>query len=188
MTPFVGPSFFPVFPFSQHLSFLLLWLRRLRLILQNNQELADFAALLLDCGGFCLVSLLVELQFLLCFLFLAGSLIGQRQAVMGFAGLRIYFDGFLVGADGLLQISSRGIQDSKLQVGFIEFGIGGHGFLKQRFGLLQARRIFQTFLGTSGLFPECDGVVVVGESICGLVVHEAGEFLLDTGQRIGRGP
>ena len=40
-------------------------LRRLRLVPQDNQELADFTALLLDGGGFSFVGLLVKLQLLL---------------------------------------------------------------------------------------------------------------------------
>src|SRR6266436_2976349 len=72
---------------------------------------------------------------------------------MSFAGLRIYFDGFLVRANGLLQIG----------------------------------RIFRSLFGTSGLLPERDGVVVVSERVGRLVAHEAREFLLGTGQRIGSG-
>src|SRR5258708_8988533 len=106
---------------------------------------------------------------------------------MSFAGLRIYFDGFLVRGSGLMEICSRGIQNSELHVGIIEFGIGVHGLLQKRLGLLQIGRIFRSLFGTSGLLPERDGVVVVSERVGRLVAHEAREFLLGTGQRIGSG-
>src|SRR5712664_3452266 len=86
---------------------------------------------------------------------------------MRFAGLWIYFDGFLVSANGLREIPTRGIQDSKLHERFTEFGVDTDGFLEQGFGFLQVCGIF----ASPPSFPERDGVVVVAESVCGLIAR-----------------
>ena len=91
-----------------------------------------------EVGSLSFLGTLIRSKLLLRLSLLACSSISQTELAVGFAKVRVYSNGLLVTANGLVEIASREMQNSQLKVGLVELGIDSHGFREQRFGRVSA--------------------------------------------------
>src|SRR5947209_10304330 len=103
-----------------------LWCVRRRygwLIFIHDDELLDFAALLLDGRSFGVLNLLIRCEFLMGFLWLVQFFVSLCQSKMHFSQVRVCIPSIFVRRDRVTHLCRGGINNSQLQIGFGKFGI-----------------------------------------------------------------
>src|SRR6266853_4143824 len=107
------------------LHFLRLARRRcLRLFFENDNELLDLAALLLDSDSLHLLNSLIGLKFLPRLQRLVCLLVCLPQSKMGLSKISTRSNSILVSGNSFVEFASIGVGDSELQICLSEFGIG----------------------------------------------------------------